>query len=277
MSGSRHGFTAVEIIVVIACMALIAIPLWETLRSGTRASMSGIRKVESALEADQILRVISQDLRASVYIRPTGGVFNPLDLDLSARCMASSGACLGSVTMTIAEPFPRTVYSWLRFPSRGEIVEFVPLQSTQGVGQRRLSRVSYWLEPNASPKRGFRLWREEILDNAGSAAGGSLAAKDERKMLSDRVNYFAIRTFAPAGATDAELFWVNLSLYEAAGIDGGRVAGGQSAPATPWLADYYAVAGSEYFRATRTVAGYRPCYYVEPFSGPMKWRGGSTN
>ena len=262
----------IETLVVLTCVAAIMIPIWQILRSGTRASMKGMLRVETALEGRAVLRQIHIDLRSSCFVFPetNNGHFRLLD-----QALASNGEYIGSLTMTVRGAFPKTIYSFLAYPTYGDIGESVPLNQNTGVARRRVSRIEYRLQPNPNPRRP---WYSLVRDERFAPDHPAYSRHPNgifSKILSDRVNFFEIRPYCPSGRFGETVFWIHLSLIDVlAGEQPPALPPGGVVSAAPGMVvgDFFDVAGSEYFTSICAKGGIRRNYHLGSVSGPMKPR-----
>jgi hypothetical protein len=239
------AFTLIEVIVSLACALLMAGPLLKALMSTNQSATVGMKKMETALTADRILRTIHQDLQGSVFIRPKNLTsFHPSELRLITRKNAAEKGFAATSTLTISGQFPTTAYSFLTFPRGTSALQ--PL----------LSRVEYRMDSGKDPVKGiFQLVRTEKLP-ASHPDFSKFPQGIREKVLSAQVAYFSIEAYNPPDCPGLEMFWVNLRLVERPEV------------ANSGIADYYNVAGSDFFLSQKTVLGYRPTnrldYFIEP-------------
>lgn len=169
------GFTLIEIIIVAICIAMIAIPLFEMLRAGTKASLSGMTRVDTVLEAQRILKQVQSDLKSACFPFHAGRI-------------AVSGFSLADVVLPRQDSEIREFF-FMSFPLQGSVDDYVRKTST--FSYRQPSLIHYQLEKISDPKKPFyRLTREELF-HVRHPLRASLGEK-RSQVLSDRVNVFTI-------------------------------------------------------------------------------------
>ena len=175
-----RGWTLIEILIVICCLAILTGPIVYVFRSGSRTALQGVVKSEITLEARRILQQIHDDLRYAVFFIDYSKPVKEKPEELFDRMLVPIGS---------------STYSLLRFPLHGTVGEAIRTES--GAAYRMPVRVVYELR-----KEGplfYSLYRRE-----GSAAAA---------LLSRRVNFLEIRENPAAPAKTVWL--VTLQLAEA--------------------------------------------------------------
>jgi len=198
----RRGFSIIELLVVIVCIAVLLIPIWTIYRSGQRTSLQGMSQIDTSLEARRILKQIHRDLKQSCYI------------------LYKESPRIDFKFMLTVEPItpPHRSFSFLTFPGSGDLSEAVPSLGNPldtGKAFRRLSRITYSLEPSGDPERPLlQLVREERFHPA-TAVAATLPNGIRRHVLSSRVNCFTIEPHVvQSGSEKHFFFWVTLQTVD---------------------------------------------------------------
>lgn len=244
----RRGFSIIELLVVMVCIATLLIPIWTIYRSGQRTSLQGMSQIDTSLEARRILKQIRRDLKQSCYIL----------YKLSPR--------IDFKFMLTVEPLtpPHRSFSFLVFPGSGDLSEAIaslgdPLATGKAV--RRLSRITYALEPSGDPEKPLlQLVREERFHPA-TAVAATLPNGIRRHVLSTRLNYFSIEPHVvQSGGEKRFFFWVALQTVDSARPKNLPFTVGTKLTARiPGIAisDFFDVVPSEFFHSVWNQEGMR--------------------
>ena len=237
MTRKKPGFTLVEIMVVSACLALLAGTAFTLLRSGTRSSLQGMLRLETTLEARKIVRQVYADLKLACFPLPYDSVYN-----------------FDSVMYTAGAP-PHNMYSFLSFPTHARMNEIFSSPAS-GVNHREVALISYRIEPGTSPERPFlKLTREETFKGQTTS-----------KVLSDRVNFFEIKPvmLQPYGRNQF-YFMVTLQLVDS--IDAAELKDKDSQTDGPKsnraVADFFDIVYPEFFNAAWNQPGINPNWHTQ--------------
>lgn len=164
----KHGFTLLELMVVVTCFLLVLGPAYQIFVSGTRQYTSGVLQIETTLEARRIIRQLHNDLKMATFATGDGGYTLRLHDMLEVEGI-----------------YPTLQYSFLSFPAKTESEAIMP-PADQPYRHRFASRITYSLQPPTGPgKTGFRLVRKEEFP-------ALLGRQPWVKVLSERVNNFHI-------------------------------------------------------------------------------------
>ncbi len=246
----RHGFTLIEIMVVIILLAMIMGPLWRIFSAGTQSSMRGILQVETVREGRQILRQVHDDLK-SACLEFTG---EGMDLDFNNVLKRSGGAPLGT-------------FKLFSFPSHGEVLNGSVPQTTTGKAFRRASEVTYTIETGQGTQHPLlRLIRKERF-NPDHPLASQFPSGEYSKVMSERVNYFSIDPCTErVGGRTLNYYWVTLQLVDSTRPDmlAGTEAGTRldAPPAKALIADFFDVAYPEYFCGMDNRRGFNPNWHT---------------
>ncbi len=230
----RSGFTLIELMVAIVCMAILITPIVYVYRSGSRTALSGLVKAEITGENRFILRQIYSDLKYSVFFMDYSQPPSKTPSDYFQFMISGNS---------------ETVYSILRFPIHGSADDFIESSGT-GTAYRSPIKVTYELKKENSLF--YSLYRKE--------------GNNPATCLSKRVNFFEIRenNMAPEKAA----WFVTLQLAEAVrGIPSDsalqQVQAGQARSvkaierrltdrtSSVQIADFFLVVASEYYTVFR--------------------------
>ncbi len=170
-----EAFTLIEVIIVAVCIVLISIPLFEMLRAGTKASLGGMIRVDTVMEAQRILKQVQADLKSACF-------------PFNAGSTAGSGYSLSQVVLTRQSSDAREFF-FMSFPLQGSVDDYV--RKTGTFSYRQPSLIHYILEKNTDPRKPFyHLTREELF-HVNHPLRATLGEK-RSQVLSDRVNVFKI-------------------------------------------------------------------------------------
>jgi type II secretory pathway pseudopilin PulG len=206
-----HGFTLIEIMVVLACMMLLLIPAWKIFQQGTKSSLQGMLQIETTLEARKVLKGIGNDLKKSCWIWDDANIgYYTLD-----HIVKVNGT------------FPGISWSFLSYPQHGDVADAIPTsaQADPATRQlwRRVSRITYRLEPSSKKSSKklpasfpmYSLIREEKF-NPRHPQATKFPGGVRQTVVSDRVLFFDIRplTQTDAGGHQMQFFWITLQLVD---------------------------------------------------------------
>ncbi|NLF95163.1 MAG: type II secretion system protein [Candidatus Riflebacteria bacterium] len=238
-SSLPKGFTLVEIMVVTACLALLAGTTFLLIRSGTRSSLQGMLRLETTLEARKIIRQVYADLKLACFPLPYNSVYN------FENVMYITGAP------------PHNMYSFLSFPTHARLEE-VMSSPYSGINYRETAFINYRVEPTASNTRSLlRLTREETFKG-----------ETRTKVLSERVNFFEIKPvmLQPYGRNQ-HYFLITLQLVDS--IDASelnRIRAGeklQNDRSNLAVADFFDIVYPEFFHAAWNQPGINPNWHTQ--------------
>ncbi len=243
----QTGFTLIEAMIAVACMALLLTAVLQVFRQGSQSSLRGMLQVETTLEAQAIIRQVTQDLESLCVEAEDGAA------DLSTRALTVSGTA------------PNLTITFLAFPLHGAIDGVVPVASS-GQGYTLANRITYTVSGNPTPEKPYlQLSRREHLHprhpDAGSGGGST------EKVLSQRVHVFQIvpRRFGAANR-QLDCFWINLqlvdSLHRATLVP--RRLGEQlfGPPPNALIADFFGIAWPRFIRGIETNDGFNLNWYA---------------
>jgi prepilin-type N-terminal cleavage/methylation domain-containing protein len=238
-NAQKKGFTLVEIMVAVACLALLAGTTFMLLQAGTRSSLQGMLRLETTLEARKIIRLVYADLKLACFPLPYNSVYN------FENVMYITGAP------------PQNMYSFLSFPAHAHLEE-VMASPHSGINYRETSFISYRVEPAASATNSLlRLTREETFKG-----------QTTRKVLSERVNFFEIKPvmLQPYGRNQY-YFLITLQLVDSIdAADLGRVNAGeklQNDRSNLAVADFFDIVYPEFFHAAWNQPGINPNWHTQ--------------
>lgn len=227
----RHGFTHIELMIAVVCMAILLTPVFLAFRSGTKTALRGMVKVEITVEAKTLLRQVHDDLKYSTFYIDYSAPVNESTSDFFDKIVSSSDG---------------TMFTLLRFPLRGSVSEAII--TDDGAARRMPVRIIYELKKQDSGLH--KLYRQE----------GNLPPV----LLSSRVNFFEIRENPAAPAKTSwlvNLQLANLSQQESDDLNaaGAQAAGPETSAGERYtnrsqsvqLADFFAVVSSEYYSRFR--------------------------
>ncbi len=258
----------IEAIIVATLIALLVIPLWDTLKGGAKGSLFGMRKIDTFLEAERILRLLHQDLKCSLFIIPSGK-FNGQNSFLLGNPGGVSAGPKPNIVVTKQGTWPNLRFSFVYFPFQGEIDRIVGADRSEGLGNRLLNRIEYRLEASKEYPSCFSLVRKEVFHPDHPLAGVNPGGAVE-KVLSNRVNYFEIECFSPPEAPDVQVFWVRISLYETPPAGIGTNPPGSILADSGKIVEFFDTVSSDFFQNIRQTVGYRPCYHIYGTSAPTE-------
>ncbi|MBU1108253.1 MAG: prepilin-type N-terminal cleavage/methylation domain-containing protein [Candidatus Riflebacteria bacterium] len=237
MTSKKTGFTFVEIMVVSACLALLAGTAFMLLRFSTRSSLQGMLRLETTLEARKIIRQVYADLKLACFPLPYDSVYNFDNV------------------MYITGVAPHNMYTFLSFPTHARMNEIFSSQSS-GVNYRETALINYRIEPGTSPDRPFlKLTREETFKG-----------QTTKKVLSERVNFFEIKPvmLQPYGRNQF-YFMVTLQLIDS--IDAADLKDKNCSSTAPKgnlaIADFFDIVYPEFFHAAWNQPGINPNWHTQ--------------
>ena len=193
---SRKAFTLVEIMIAITCLAIIVIPVYSVLRSGSQTSLKGMKRVETTLEARKILKQVYADLKMLC--------FNFQD-DLDSSKTYSFDDTLYTNNKTIPDT---VIYSFNTFPSNQELDEIFDGRIEDGdlkANTRNINHIKYTIESNDNQNNPCYKFVREV----------TFKGKTTKKVLSERVNYFEIKPISVYGNGKMQYYYyVSLQLID---------------------------------------------------------------
>lgn len=238
-NAQKTGFTLVEIMVAVACLALLAGTTFMLLQAGTRSSLQGMLRLETTLEARKIIRQVYADLKLACFPLPYNSVYN------FENVMYITGAP------------PHNMYSFLSFPTHARLEE-VMASPYSGINYRETAFINYRVEPAASATSSLlRLTREETFKG-----------QTTRKVLSERVNFFEIKPvmLQPYGRNQ-HYFLITLQLVDSIdAADLGRVTAGEKLHndrSNLAVADFFDIVYPEFFHAAWNQPGSNPNWHTQ--------------
>ena len=190
----RPGFTLVELMIVVGCFMLIIGPALRVFQFGTRSSLSGMKRIDTTLEARRILRQVHIDLKGSCFVWQGPGNYSFDDILYVDRSKE-----------------PCAEFLLYRFPSIDPVEKCVTgLKDDAGPARRLTSLVTYRITP------AHELVREEAFHPSHPAYSRFPQGK-WTQVLTKRLNYFDISPVQVPNATgpDQWFFWVSLQLRDA--------------------------------------------------------------
>jgi type II secretory pathway pseudopilin PulG len=215
------GFTLVELMVVMMCFSLIAAVLFRLLKSGVDASVKGILRVDTILEARTILQQLHQDIKTACV--PTSAADPMSEAKLDAENL-----------IRVTGEHPHVSWTFYGFPLPGSIEDClgdVGAPAATDPVKCRISKIVYSLAPNSDGtpggtpggKRFHSLTRTEFFH-----PDHPMAAKFPdglKKTLSQQVNFLRISpkflsSMKSLGEMEGKLlnrrpyFWITLQLVE---------------------------------------------------------------
>ncbi|MBF0542883.1 MAG: hypothetical protein HQM08_00545 [Candidatus Riflebacteria bacterium] len=150
------------------CLMVVMIPLFKILQGGTRGSLSGIMQVETAMEAERILKQVHSDLKNACFETGDGAI----QINLWSMIKESG---------TAREP----TYVFSFFPVHANVKDIV-VETPNGFSHRFVNRVTYKVLSDPHSKIGYKLVREEKFH---PRLGGTI----ESRVLSEKLNFFQIQ------------------------------------------------------------------------------------
>jgi hypothetical protein len=199
-SPSKRAFTLVEMCVATVCVALLALIVIRLLQAGTRASLQGILRVDTTLEARRILRQVQTDVKSAC-----------MQIDVSSGCEVTIDR-----VFHVGGSLPKVEYFFYSFPQHGEVTDFA--QDTGAYTVRKPSLIHYFLRDHPDPKKNpyLQLVRREYYHRDHPLAA-KFPNRCRESVLSDRVNIFKLEprvvpTVKPY--RNQSFVWVTLQLVE---------------------------------------------------------------
>ncbi|MFZ2960791.1 MAG: hypothetical protein WA705_28270 [Candidatus Ozemobacteraceae bacterium] len=229
MKKRLSGFTLIEIILVVFCVALLLGPLWAILRSGTRTSLRGMTKIETTMEARRILAIVQQDIKAG---------YAPINQEIEDFIRQVSDS--NNVYSYVFQSFSRT-------GSEGESL----VKNDGGIDFRLINLLEYRVEPGENGING-KLKRIERFDSHHPLAGKFPNGLE--KTLSERVSYFSIRRRSVGKEAGDSVWYINLVLADGhlAKANTGTPNSSIEPGPTLVMADFFDVAYPEFVHANFT-------------------------
>lgn len=221
----RRGFSLVEVLVGAGLLAVIAASLFLILRTGSRASLKGMTRLETTMEGHRLLQWLQTDLKQACIANAYNGD------------TAYSFANL----VTIDRGPTQTTFSWAAFPRAGSDREAIIDQGT-GRAPRLASRITYTLD-KSSQNMFWTLTREERFHPKHPEAlrhpEGTI-----KHVLSRRVNAFDL-TVCGAKEYGIDMWWIYFQLGDTPGSPSNSA---NMRKEDVLLADFFSVATSDYFK-----------------------------
>ena len=183
----KYGFSLVEIMIVVICMALLMGPIFFILHSNTQNSLTGMLRIDTTMEARRIIKQVHSDLKLSCFDIPYGSTYTFAD------------------NLGISNYIPN-VYVMMTFPVHKKLDNIFSSRSS-GKSIRNIAIVNYHLEPHKDSKKpSYNLIREV-----------NFKGKVTKRILSKRVNYFEIKPIEiqPPVGKEQYYYLVTLQLVDA--------------------------------------------------------------
>lgn len=235
----QAGFTLVEIMIAAVCLALLTGTSFLLIRASARASMQGMLRLETTLEARKIIRQVYADLKLACFPLPYNSVYN-----------------FDNVLYITGAP-PHNMYSFLSFSTHARINDVFASQNT-GINHRETAFINYRVEPTTSANRPFlKLLREETFKGQTTS-----------KVMSEKVNFFEIKPvmLQPWGRNQY-YFLITLQLVDstdstelAKQTAGAKITNNGSNLA---IADFFDIVYPEFFHAAWNQPGINPNWHTQ--------------
>jgi len=242
-SKNQIGFTLIELMLVILCLFLLLVPAFRILRSGTKSSLKGMMQIGTTLEARNVLRQISQDLKNSCFL-----------IDGNQRRFSYS------TLLQTTGNLPNVQYAMLVFPHADD-PDAAFEKSGTGRAWRNASMVTYRVGNRPLRPNMRQLVRVEQYHNSHPQFA-KFPNGIRETIVSAHVNLLEITPDIISSSGKTLLtFRLHLQLVD---FMPGRetpvaVAGtGLVRPREGAIADYFAVVYSEFYRALRSKAKFNP-------------------
>jgi len=212
MNSSRRAYSLVELLIVLGCLGILILPVWEMFRHGTKSSLRGVLQAETTLAARGIIRLIADDLKNACFEEL------PRTMECDIRKLVGESGL-----------FPNKEYSFLAFsrPAQWEDVLCPDGFSATGRAFTKVSRITYSTDrpPGSSL---LRLIRTERFPPGTPEAASDPDGRS--RVISHRVNYFAIDLVVFPGQADKEgLGFFQITLQLADSLDPRRLPPGVGA------------------------------------------------
>ncbi|NLM16567.1 MAG: hypothetical protein GX221_02485 [Candidatus Riflebacteria bacterium] len=191
----NKGVTFIEIMLVVMLLAMITVPFYNILRSGTDTSLKGMARVDVTLKARNIMKQVYADLKVSAYQINFNSLYNITD------------------TMYVsAAANPPDEYVFYTYPSH-EALDKILLKDDDNseklheTNYTSVAQIVYSLKKSSDPNEPFyTLSRTETFQG-----------EKTEKVLSEQVNYFEIKPVSlnlPGTERYVQGFFVTLQLVD---------------------------------------------------------------
>ncbi|MBF0544128.1 MAG: hypothetical protein HQM08_06835 [Candidatus Riflebacteria bacterium] len=188
----ESAFTLMEIIVVAVISILLLIPAYKIFRNSSETSLHGLQQIDLVMEGRRIIKQIRNDLLSACIILPlTNTQYSLMDF------LQVSG---GSATS-----MEGTTFTFLAFPSHGDLKQAVSEGSTTGYCIKCANEISYTLEATEPGNPFLTLNRQEKVNTR--LGGGT-----QSRVLSKRINYFTIRPVEIQTTNGRNQWFFNITL-----------------------------------------------------------------
>lgn len=191
---NRLAFTMVELMVVCGILMLVIIPTYRILSHGSKSAIKGVQRNSIIMHGQNILSQIKSDLVESAF------PFSDAD---------TQDINIGNIATETSDIDGNVTYIFYSF-SGGAYEQQVRPTSSGAESYRRLNRIEYRFI--TKPGSIFKVLERVVFlhpHHTGAKPTG------QRKVLSDKVNFFEIRPETPESAGFSRSFFrVSLQLFD---------------------------------------------------------------